>query len=202
MGVSKNSGTPKSSILIGFSIINHPFWGTPYFWTHPYGPGWVRFDTNGTVCRSAILQVLGYGKKPATSVWPCGEQITRNSVCGKDYDLPVFKIVQTPLNRLTQMLLMTLHLSRSQHLFLSTESTRPSLYVQPPLPACCWAGRIFAFVATIWTSKHEESILPDNAGACLYYVQIYTSYIFIMYRSINRIDILLLFFAAANQQTS
>ena len=31
MGVSKNRGTPKSSILIGFSIINHPFWGTPFF---------------------------------------------------------------------------------------------------------------------------------------------------------------------------
>ena len=29
MGVSKNSGTPKSSFLIGFSIINHPFWGFP-----------------------------------------------------------------------------------------------------------------------------------------------------------------------------
>ena len=29
MGVSKNSGTPKSSILIGFSIINHPFWDAP-----------------------------------------------------------------------------------------------------------------------------------------------------------------------------
>ena len=29
MDVSKNRGTPKSSILIGFSIINHPFWGTP-----------------------------------------------------------------------------------------------------------------------------------------------------------------------------
>ena len=28
MSVSENSGTPKSSILIGFSIINHPFWGT------------------------------------------------------------------------------------------------------------------------------------------------------------------------------
>ena len=27
----KNNGTPKSSILIGFSIINHPFWGTPIF---------------------------------------------------------------------------------------------------------------------------------------------------------------------------
>ena len=30
-GVSKNDGIPKSSILIGFSIINHPFWGTPIF---------------------------------------------------------------------------------------------------------------------------------------------------------------------------
>ena len=27
--LSENSGTPKSSILIGFSSINHPFWGTP-----------------------------------------------------------------------------------------------------------------------------------------------------------------------------
>ena len=36
MDVSENSGTPKSSILIGFSTINHPFWGTPYFWKHPY----------------------------------------------------------------------------------------------------------------------------------------------------------------------
>ena len=31
MDVSKNSGTPKSSISIGFSLINHPFWGTPIF---------------------------------------------------------------------------------------------------------------------------------------------------------------------------
>jgi len=31
MGVSENRGTPKSSILIGFSIINHPFWGTTIF---------------------------------------------------------------------------------------------------------------------------------------------------------------------------
>ena len=31
VGASKNRGTPKSSILIGFFIINHPFWGTPIF---------------------------------------------------------------------------------------------------------------------------------------------------------------------------
>ena len=37
LGVSKNNGTPKSSILIGFSIINNPFWGTPIF-------GNIHFD--------------------------------------------------------------------------------------------------------------------------------------------------------------
>ena len=29
--VSWNGGTPKSSILIAFSLINHPFWGTPIY---------------------------------------------------------------------------------------------------------------------------------------------------------------------------
>ena len=31
VGVSENRGTPKSSILIGISIINHPFWGATIF---------------------------------------------------------------------------------------------------------------------------------------------------------------------------
>ena len=32
----KYGKTLKSSILIGFSILNHPFWGIyPYFWKHP-----------------------------------------------------------------------------------------------------------------------------------------------------------------------
>ena len=35
VSVSKNSGTPKSSVLIRFSIIYHPFWGYPYFWKYP-----------------------------------------------------------------------------------------------------------------------------------------------------------------------
>ena len=31
-------GTPKSSILIGFSFINHPFWGTPIFGNNQQEP--------------------------------------------------------------------------------------------------------------------------------------------------------------------
>ena len=38
MDVSENRGTPKLSILIRFSIINHPFWGTLIFGnTHMQG---------------------------------------------------------------------------------------------------------------------------------------------------------------------
>ena len=36
LGVSKNNGTPKSSILIGFSIIKTIHFGYPYFWKHPF----------------------------------------------------------------------------------------------------------------------------------------------------------------------
>ena len=43
LGVSKNRGTPKSSISIGFSIINHPFWGTPICWKHLFFTIWNRF---------------------------------------------------------------------------------------------------------------------------------------------------------------
>ncbi len=43
LGVSQNrGGPPKSSILIGFSLINHPFWGTTIFGnTHLGHPFWI-----------------------------------------------------------------------------------------------------------------------------------------------------------------
>ncbi len=40
MDVSKNRGTPKSSTLIGFSIINHPFW-VPLFLETPIFEYWI-----------------------------------------------------------------------------------------------------------------------------------------------------------------
>ena len=40
LDVSENSGTPKSSILIGVSIINHAIWGTPIFGNHHLGEPW------------------------------------------------------------------------------------------------------------------------------------------------------------------
>ena len=47
MDVSENNGTPKSSILIGFSIINNPFWGIPIFGsTHIYIPSGAGFLEN------------------------------------------------------------------------------------------------------------------------------------------------------------
>ena len=63
MGVSKNSGTPKSSILIGFSIINHPLWGTPIFGNahimECHGPVFVftlltKGETSQKICTQAM----------------------------------------------------------------------------------------------------------------------------------------------------
>ena len=42
-GVSKNRATPKSSILIGISLINHPFFGVPLFLETPI---WSTVDLN------------------------------------------------------------------------------------------------------------------------------------------------------------
>ena len=52
MGVSKNKGNPKSSILIVFSIINHPFWGTiicgnTHMCIYVYTPVWNKPKKNG-----------------------------------------------------------------------------------------------------------------------------------------------------------
>ena len=92
MGVSKNSGTPKSSILIGFSIINHPFWGTlifgnthiywlvvsnMFFNVHPFFWGrWTHFDEhdiiqNGVVetTKSVILVSTWCKQKTISPVW-------------------------------------------------------------------------------------------------------------------------------------
>ena len=54
--VSKNNGTPKSSILIGFSIINNPFWGAPFLET----PIWLRPDLGVTKCVGVNLYEIQY----------------------------------------------------------------------------------------------------------------------------------------------
>ena len=51
MGVSKNNGTPKSSILVGFSIIHHPFWGAPIF-------GNTHIDPMGSIKLIWVLRTL------------------------------------------------------------------------------------------------------------------------------------------------
>ena len=64
MGVSKNrGGPPKSSILIGFSIINHPFWGTPNFWKHPHEQRCYRVWGPGDDFNQNALQVSEFNLK-------------------------------------------------------------------------------------------------------------------------------------------
>ena len=58
MGVAQNKCTPKSSILIGFSIINHPFWGIPIFGnTHMFlVPYFLEMDGEKSVFSTATCR--------------------------------------------------------------------------------------------------------------------------------------------------
>ena len=67
MGVSNNRGTPKSSILIGFSIINHPFWGTPIFGNTQIPPENV-FDRYVLGGPPSYLLTFGAWKPPGAVV--------------------------------------------------------------------------------------------------------------------------------------
>ena len=65
MDVSLNGGTPKSSILIRFSITNHPFWGfSHYFWKHPY---WKK--SNGLLFHSFSDEPFVTGDFSVESPW-------------------------------------------------------------------------------------------------------------------------------------
>ena len=61
VGVSKNRGfPPKSSILIGFSIINHPFWGTPILGNTHVDVNWaLLFLQNLHLCAKLVKKVGG-----------------------------------------------------------------------------------------------------------------------------------------------
>ena len=74
MDVSENCGTPKSSILIGFSIINHPFWGTPIFGNTQRFSKLIHFRfTNGarwaTRPRSSVLLGTQMMRDPSLVTW-------------------------------------------------------------------------------------------------------------------------------------
>ncbi len=89
MGVSKNNGNPKSSILIGFSIINHPFWGpAPIFWKHPYANVPRRLSGLVYLVSFAKTQILQLG--PYSAWRPCCGHRNRN-------DFPIRGVLWYPV---------------------------------------------------------------------------------------------------------
>ena len=58
MDVSENRSTPKSSIFIGFSIINHPFWGTLIFG-----------NTHIKVSITSLMNFAGWLFFPSSTYW-------------------------------------------------------------------------------------------------------------------------------------
>ena len=89
---------PKSSILIGFSIINHPFWGYPYFWKHlhvrsPAG-WWQRFAPATWTVSCSLAAAAKPMKRPY--VWQgCTRGSRRSSRSTGDRTSDLFLILFT-----------------------------------------------------------------------------------------------------------
>ena len=87
VGVSKNRGTPKSSILIGISIINHPFWGIPIFGnTHvSFAISEILFGPYGTENATC------FGRCLATGTTYCSLKVTTT----RDKRIPKWILTQS-----------------------------------------------------------------------------------------------------------
>ena len=76
--VSLNGGTPKSSILLGFSIINHPFWGTFIFGNTNVV---VHFDL-GKLTANIGMVVASVLSESVASVNPPCWRMRMSRICG------------------------------------------------------------------------------------------------------------------------
>ena len=94
MVVSKYRGTPKSSILIGVSIINHPFWGTPILGnTHIMLYLFFITETavfeNEMMIQPVILPSIQAESYPDTFVSnrDCSPEVMQTKLCNKGHFL-------------------------------------------------------------------------------------------------------------------
>ena len=98
MGVSKNrGGPPKSSILIGFSIINHPFWGAPIF-----GNTHIKINSGNKIL--VTLQYTGWFIGDLLRLTPTKTNMTMKNHCLQQeihLQIVVFSIVMLVFWRVT-----------------------------------------------------------------------------------------------------
>ena len=90
MDVSENSGFPPQIIhkKIGFSIINHPFWGpTPIFGKHPYVKAGISPSKTRLLTRTHVIK-CGYGYEIAPQWIAWLQSLRVFQVC----DATLFKI--------------------------------------------------------------------------------------------------------------
>ena len=151
MGVSKNNGITKSSILIGFSIINlnHPFWGT--------SP--LILDTSTSLHDAGDQSVLR-----------CGQRIFRLLVQHQ----PWMWIIEMTSRFATSVWNLEKHSLTCRTISLSlTKEKSPSSYFQPSLShqAACWGKtgltQNWNFTEGLWLGLLPlQWICPGSINTC------------------------------------
>ena len=94
MGVSKNRGTPKSSILIGVFHYKPSILGYPYFWKHPY----IQMHTLSIPpsCLSLCLSLQSQGQWLQICLPP--SKARNAETCRKSSELPFLLSYLDPQN--------------------------------------------------------------------------------------------------------
>ena len=97
MGVSKNSGTPKSSILIGFHY-KPSILGYPYFWKHPNGTSCCfKSFLWGWTSESSGLRLWGISwflKPEKDDAWLGAKIAWKSDILGEGISFPGFSILR------------------------------------------------------------------------------------------------------------
>ena len=163
MDVSENSGTPKSSILIGFSINYKPsILGYPYFWKHPF---WKRSLT----CRESEEWKNIPFSTPESNY--CTELVFKYYGTGTIYCIKTCKLLNLNLNQ---------PLKRSHWPSLTaTPSTAggSSETISKHLPKLCvddnddpiqWqtpfpSAQIVVLCSRTWSMKYSPQVFPNKA---------------------------------------
>ena len=97
MGVSKNNGTPKSSILIGFSIINHPFWGTIIFGTPHIFRYWIDegyYQLITSMKRTLFSLFRAFFVFQRKGIWSWRRMSRQGQSCGRNENISCSWVVE------------------------------------------------------------------------------------------------------------